>query len=170
MSNLERLLDRINVISEWSGEALKWLLIPLTGIVFGEVLLRYIFNAPTIWSYELTEYLFGFLSLMGGAYCMRLDIHVRMDFMRDRVSPRRKAILDVSTSLITIFYLGVLLMEGWIYVWPAVLTLETSGTVWDPPYWPYALALPIAVTLLLIQLSGNLMASIKKIINNGDNK
>lgn len=165
MAKLENLLGSINTISESSGNIVKWLMFPLTGIVFGEVILRYIFNAPTIWAYEMTEYLFGTLSIMGGAYCMRFDQHVRMDLVRGHLSARRKAILDVSVSIFTFFFLGVLLLKGWEYAWSALITLERSGTVWNPPYWPFTLVLPISAFLFLLQALGILASDIIKIIN-----
>lgn len=147
----------INLVSEWSGKIIMWLLIPMTLIVFGEVVLRYVFNAPTSWGYEMTAYLFGTLSMLGGAYCMRFDVHVRMNIVRDRLSPPKLAILDISTSTLIFIFCLMLIWKAWTHAWEITLALETSGTVWNPPYWPYALMLPLAIFLLLLQALSNLM-------------
>lgn len=164
------IINTINAISEWSGEILKYLLIAITILVFGEVVLRYVFNAPTIWGYEITEYLFGSLSLMGGAYCLRYKIHVNVSFLPNRLSTKGKAILEIVTSPIIIFFCVCLLMKGAEFAWGTIINYEHSGTVWNPPYWPYAMVLPLSVLLLLAQLladlANNIIIAFRKDIEN----
>jgi TRAP-type mannitol/chloroaromatic compound transport system permease small subunit len=164
MLRLENFVKNINAISAWTGEIAQYLLLPITLLVFMEVFLRYIFNAPTIWGYEMTEYLFGILSMIGGAYCMRFNVHVNMSLIHDHLSATKKALIDIFTSFFVFFFCGVLMWKGWTFAWAAVLNLERSGTVWDPPYWPYLFFLPVSAALMILQGLGKLMTDVAMII------
>lgn len=141
----------IGAMSEWSGRVLVWLMVPLTFLVFGEVCLRYFFRSPTVWTSELCSYMFGAASLLGGAYIMQHDGHIRMDIIRSRLSARGRAFLDILTSTITLLFCFVLAWKGFLNAWDATLIQETSGTTWDPAYWPFAWALPLGTLLLFLQ-------------------
>ena len=151
MRFFESLETSINAVSEYSGEMVKWLFLPITFVVFYEVVVRYFFNAPTTWGYELTGYLFGTCSMLGGAYCLHFDMHVRMGLIRDRVSPRTRALIDILMMLFMLFFISVLLWKSSGYAYDTTITLERSTTVWAPPYWPYTIILPLAALMLLLQ-------------------
>ena len=165
---LNRLSIIIDNISNWSGEIAKWIAIPLTILVFGEVLARYLFSAATSWNYELTGYLFGTFSLLGGAYCIRHDVHVRMSIVRDRCSPRVRSVIDLFTSSLMFLFLLLLLYKSGVYALEATLSLETSGTAWDSPIWPYFIVLPVSVLLMLLQAIRNLVADLNTIVSGRD--
>jgi TRAP-type mannitol/chloroaromatic compound transport system permease small subunit len=65
-----KLMNFIDKISEWTGVVISWLVIPLTAVVFYEVLLRYVFNNPTDWVYDTAWMLYSTLFLIGGAYTL----------------------------------------------------------------------------------------------------
>ena len=158
----------INTVSEWSGKVLMWLMLPLTILVFGEVCLRYFFRTPTVWTSELCSYIFGGAGLLGGAYIMRQDGHIRMDLIRNRLGPRGRAILDTVTSMLTLTFCFVLAWKGFLNAWDATLIKETSGTTWDPAYWPYTWMLPAGAFLLLLQTLTTLLNNIHVIFTGKD--
>ena len=161
-------VSSINVVSDWSGKILMWLMIPLTIMVFGEVCLRYFFRSPTIWTSELCSYIFGGASLLGGAYIMRQDGHIRMDIIRSRLPARGRAVLDILTLTFTFLFCFVLAWKGFLNAWDATLIWETSGTTWDPAYWPYSWMLPIGAFLLLLQALAILLNNIHVLITGKD--
>ncbi len=62
------ILRTIDSISAWLGKYLGFLLFPLVGVLFIEVVLRYGFNRPTLWAHETAIFLFGTLGMFAGAY------------------------------------------------------------------------------------------------------
>ena len=54
--------------------------IPLVGAVAYEVIARYVFHAPTVWSYDVTYMLYGALFMLGAAYALHKGAHIRTDF------------------------------------------------------------------------------------------
>jgi TRAP-type C4-dicarboxylate transport system permease small subunit len=165
---LERILSAIDKINEWSGEIVMWISVPLTGFVFAEVVARYFFNSPTSWSSELTGYLFGALSLLGGAYCMRFDIHVRMNIIREKLSNRARSILDLCTSALIFIFLFALIYKGGTYAYEATCAMETSGTAWDCPIWPFFIILPSAAFLMILQAIRNMITDLRTLFIKGD--
>ncbi|MBU1276180.1 MAG: TRAP transporter small permease subunit [Proteobacteria bacterium] len=155
-----RIIHAIEALSEWSGKIFAWLILPISLITFGEVILRYFFNSPTIWSGELIGYLFGVMTFMSGAYCLRYEQHIRLDLFRGRLGSHGKALLDIATSSFTYLFLIMLIWQGGALAWDSTQTLLTSGTVWNPPYWPFTWFLPLGALLVALQELNNLFKNI----------
>src|SRR5690606_25052319 len=90
------------------------------------------FFTPSIWTLEVAQFLMVSYFLLGGAYSMQLDAHVRMDLLYSRWQPRTRARVDVVTVLLLIFYLGLLLYGGISSTWYALEYDETSYSAWSP--------------------------------------
>ena len=69
-------------------------------VLLNEVVLRYLFNAPTIWAHETTIFLCGLAFLYGGLYCTARDRHIRVVLIYDSLPPRMRRAFDVVISLI----------------------------------------------------------------------
>ncbi|PIE46020.1 MAG: C4-dicarboxylate ABC transporter permease, partial [Gammaproteobacteria bacterium] len=74
-NNVQTPLDKV---IEWIGEKLSVVFLLIVAITFYEVSMRYIFNSPTIWVHELAMFLGGSLFVVGGAYALANDKHVRV--------------------------------------------------------------------------------------------
>ena len=101
------LLTTIRVIDTFTDltgiDDFAWLSIPLVAAVAYEVFARYLFNAPTIWSFDLTYMLYGALFMLGAAYALHKGAHIRTDFFWDNFSPRTKGLID-SISYVVFFF------------------------------------------------------------------
>ena len=143
----------IDTFTDLTGTVVSWLAIPLVGGVAYEVIARYVFNAPTIWSFDLTYMLYGALFMLGAAYALHKGAHIRTDFFWDNFSPRTKGLID-SISYVVFFFpsfliLGVISYNEAHY---SFLINETSDqTPWRPILWPFKYVVPIACLLLIIQ-------------------
>ena len=117
-----------------------------------EVIMRYFFNAPTLWAFDFTIQMYGAVFMMGGASAMSTKTHVKADMYYNRLSEKGQAILDL--ILFIFFYApGVfaLTYAGYFYAKKAWIVNETS---WNSPaqiqiYFSKSL-IPIAGLLLLI--------------------
>lgn len=146
-------LSIIDKISEISGKLFAWLIIPLVGGLLYEVTARYIFNAPTIWAYDMTYILYGVHFMMGAAYLLSLGGHIRIDVFYQRLSPRNKAIVDICGYLLLFFpVMAALLVFGTKFAafsWQ--MKEKAFTTAWLPIIYPFKAVFPIGIFLLLLQ-------------------
>jgi len=144
-------LSVIDNISEWTVMIMGFAIPLIVVLIIYEVVMRYVFNQPTIWVHELSQLLWGSLFMLVGAYILRHDGHVNMDLVYTRLSPRKRAILDLVTALIFFLFCGVLLWKGWTMASNSLAILEHSGSPWDPPIYLVKLTIPVGASLLILQ-------------------
>jgi TRAP-type mannitol/chloroaromatic compound transport system permease small subunit len=125
-----------------------------------EIVCRYFFNKPTIWSYELGQMIFGSYFLLAGAMTLRERGHIGMDLLLIRMSPRHQAILNSVTFVLTVLFCSVLIWKGWEFAFASLKRWEHSTSVWGPPIYPYKLMLPLASLLLLLHAFSNFLKDI----------
>lgn len=156
-----RFLCFIDKVSEWTGKATSYLVLLLTGAISYEVICRYIFNAPTLWAQEVSTYIYGTFFMMGGAYVMLKDNHVRVDIIYSRLSPKSRAIVDLVTFPIFFFlFVGILVWEGSkMAIWSWSIW-ERTQSPWSPPIYPLKTVIPVASGLLLLQGFNRFLRSI----------
>jgi len=145
-----RMIDRFTDVT---GYWVAWLNLPLVLAVSWEVIARYAFNAPTIWSFDVTYMLYGTIFMLGAAYALHKGAHIRTDFFYERWSVKTRGMVD-SISYIVFFFpsLVMLLAASWSEAWYAYTIHETSEqTPWRPILWPYKSVVPITCVLLMVQ-------------------
>ena len=114
MNYVIRIIDKTN---EWVGKAVSFLLIPLVLITAYEVVMRYIVQRPTIWSWDLNIQIFAAIIMLGGGYTLLNKSHVVVDVLVVNMDARKRAILDLITSFFFFMGMIVLLAGGWEMAW-----------------------------------------------------
>ena len=102
------LLGYVNAIGWFNqrmGKVAGYLIWALGGFLLFEAICRSAFNAPHLWLPEMTQYIFWAYAFLGGGYVFLHEGHIRMDAFYSRWSPRTRAIVDVVTFPVAIFYL-----------------------------------------------------------------
>jgi TRAP-type mannitol/chloroaromatic compound transport system permease small subunit len=143
----------VDTFTDLTGTIFAWMSIPLVVAVAYEVIARYAFNAPTIWSYDVTYMLYGALFMLGAAYALHKGAHIRTDFFWENFTPRTKGLID-SIAYVVFFFPSFIALGaiGYIEASYALSINETSDqTPWRPILWPFKFIVPIACLLLLIQ-------------------
>ena len=151
--NVQRFLHSVDAVSTWAGKAGAWLVIVLTGVVCVEVFKRYVLNAPTSWIFDLNNMLYGTLFMLGGAYALAQNAHVRGDFLYGSLKPRTQAALDL-VLYITFFLPGIaaLLYAGYRFADLSWRIGEHSSVMAEgPPIYPFKTIIPIAGALIMVQ-------------------
>jgi TRAP-type mannitol/chloroaromatic compound transport system permease small subunit len=148
-----RLVRMIDKFTDTTGTWVAWLNMPLVAIVSYEVVARYAFNAPTIWSFDMTYMLYGTIFMLGSAYALHKGAHIRTDFFFEKWSIRTKGVIDSIAYLVFFFpsifvFMLVSGAEGW---YAFSINEESEQTPWRPLLWPYKLVVPLTCLLLLIQ-------------------
>ena len=109
------------------------------------------FFTPSIWTLESAQFIMVAYFLLGGAYSMQLDAHVRMDLAYSHWSPRTRAVVDAITVLMLIFYLVMLLVGGISSTEYAIEYKETSYSAWSPYMAPIKIVMCFGIALMLLQ-------------------
>jgi len=148
-----RLVRIIDKFTDTTGTWVAWLNVPLVLAVSWEVVSRYAFNAPTMWSFDVTYMLYGTIFMLGSAYALHKGAHIRTDFFFEKWSTRTRGVID-SVAYIVFFFpsIFVFLLVSGAEGWYAFEIGETSEqTPWRPLLWPFKWVVPLACLLLLIQ-------------------
>lgn len=163
-SNIDLILTiarSITRLNRWVGSILSWLIIPFFLLLILDVMMRYIIGRPLVWTSELAQLLFGVYAILGGGFLLAERGHVSVDIVYSRLSRRRKALVDIATSVLFFTFIGILLWQGWSLALDSMMRLERSNSAWSPPIWPVKLVAPLASLLLLlqglVQLAGDIL-------------
>ncbi len=140
-------------LSAWFGKAFAWAIMIMALGVGYEVIARRFFNAPTSWAFDVSYIMYGTLFMMGGAYTLSRDGHVRGDFVYRLLKPRTQAKIELVLYFL-FFFPGVtaLILSGWKYAIRSVGYAEVS--VSSPagiPIFQFKLIIVAAGILLFLQ-------------------
>jgi TRAP-type mannitol/chloroaromatic compound transport system permease small subunit len=152
-----RIIDRFN---EGVGRVICFTFAGIMLIQVMEVVLRYVFNSPTIWAWDVNSQLFTATSLLGGGYVLLHDSHVRMDLLYSRVGAKTRMIFDlIGFSLILLAFAVIIWKAGDM----ALYTFRTKAraqSYFAPLLWPVKSTLFFGAILLFLQASGKLARTI----------
>lgn len=98
-----RIVHFIDSLSASVGKAFAWCIVILTFSTCYEVFVRYVLNAPTVWAFDMSVQMYGALFMMGGAYALSQDAHVRGDVVYRLLPRRAQASIDL---VLYILFLG----------------------------------------------------------------
>ena len=116
MSALDRVTAALDVPARLVGKLIAWLIVPMVGSLVYEVIARYVFDAPTIWAYDMTFMLYGTFFMLGSAWTLQRQGHIRTDSLYAKWTPRTKGIVDALCYLVFFFpALTIFLVLGWEY-------------------------------------------------------
>lgn len=158
------LLDRI---SELTGRLTAWLTLFMVVITFVVVLMRYVFDAGLIWVQESVTWMHAFVFMVGAAYTLKHEEHVRVDIFYRSMSVRRRAWTDAIGVVVFLLPLCTFLgIKAWDFVAVSWALKEASRESGGLPYpmlpilKSVLLAMPLMVALQGISL---LWSSVKTI-------
>lgn len=141
----------VDAMNAWIGRFAMHLLFVMAAILLTSTLSRVFFGVPINWALEMSQFLLSAYYLLGGAYTMQLDQHVRMDLFYTRLTARRRALTDAMTILFVIFYLAVLFGGGLSSTNYAIVYGQKNYSAWAPPLWPIKTIMTFGVFLMLLQ-------------------
>ena len=136
----------------WLTEVLAEIgLVGLMLLVLHEVIVRYVFNSPTLYSVELSEYLLVLVVFMSIGWVLKEDRHVAVTFAVDLLPEKLRLVMSGLTSLVTLAFLGILVWKGGKTTLTAYTGDYHSSSLLDFPMWiPYAL-IPLGALVMSLQ-------------------
>jgi TRAP-type mannitol/chloroaromatic compound transport system permease small subunit len=162
---LDKMLNTMESISEWTGRIFVWLTIPLTIVVVYEVISRRFLGSPHVWATEVIDYIYGSHFMLVAAYTFLYKGHVSIDIIYQKFPPRVRAILDILTYIIFFFpFCSIVLYQGTIYAYTSWSIGETSESAALRVVPLVKTVIPATFLLLLIQGFANFLRSIRQFI------
>lgn len=151
MHKIRWLMHWIDLSNEWIGRVSSSAVILFMVILTIEVTLRYVFDRPTIWAWDVATQLSGAFALVGGAYAFLHGDHIRVDILYNRFRPATKLIIDLIFSVFFFALCLVLIRHGGEIAWSSVIARETAMTLFAPPIYPLRVFFVAVSFLLLLQ-------------------
>ncbi|MDH3242342.1 MAG: TRAP transporter small permease subunit [Alphaproteobacteria bacterium] len=154
---MNRFILVVDSFTAWVGKAFAWCILLLTFGTAYEVFVRYVLRDPTSWAFDISYMMYGTLFMMGGAYTLSRDGHVRGDVLFRLWKPRIQATIELVLYLL-LFLPGVLALiiagtdyaaESWSYNYgTGEVSINSPANV---PISQFKTVLPVAAALLLLQ-------------------
>jgi TRAP-type C4-dicarboxylate transport system permease small subunit len=154
----------IERLSDLAGDAASYLFLVIVAIASYEVVMRYGFDAPTIWVHELSVALAAVGFLIGGPVVHQRRQHIAITYFLERASPRARRWAEATGSLLALLFLGLLTYAASVQALRALGIMETSGTALN---WPIPTVLKSAFALcsaaMLLQTLAHLLTDIRRL-------
>lgn len=150
-SQLNRIIDRIASFDEKLAEAAGWIVVVMMLTITYDVAMRYLFNAPTTWSFEVNRYMLILVVFIGGGWTLPSGGHVSVDIATENLPQRKKILLDIVTSFMAGTYVLIFLIQSVIFTYDAWEQNVRSTEYLAWPLWPIRLFLVIGAGLLLLE-------------------
>jgi len=157
MKMLKAFLHSIDFVNEWLGKIVSLLCVVLMFTISYDVVMRYIFNDPTDWQMEMSQFLMLTMVCIGAGYTELHKKHVNVTLLHERWSPRTRAIVDLITHQVALMLVLVLIWYGGQIFWQNFEYDFRTSSAWAPVQWPAKMMIPLAGILLGIQLIANMI-------------
>ena len=156
VNRIERITTNIGIIAALT-------LVPLILTTTYEVLARYIFDAPTIWAYEVGYMLTGTHFLLGMAYTLQQGQFIRIDIFSQDMSEKTRAFIDLCAYSVILPLMMWLMYGLTAYLISGFIKNERSGqSAMNMAVWPFRVVFLIAFTILALQVYAEFMKSLEK--------
>lgn len=143
------------------GRIAMWLIFVMMGILLWSSVSKTMFN-PSLWTLEMAQFVMTAYYILGGAYSLQLDSHVRMDLIYGRWTPRQKAAVDAVTVIMLFVYLIFLLIGGVSSTQYALKYGETSYSSWSPYMAPIKIVMVAGIFLMFLQTTSIFIKDLAK--------
>ena len=151
---MQKIVQTIDRINDLVGRSISWLTLVMVIVTFLIVVLRYVFSIGSIAMQESVIYLHALVFMLGAAYTLKRNAHVRVDIFYERMSPRSRAWVDLlGTVLLLVPFCLFIIYISWNYVSLSWSLLESSRDAGGLPA-VFLLKTTIPVMAMLVMLQG----------------
>ena len=147
---------------KYSGYLASALFITIGFIVSYEVIMRYLFNSPTIWVNEVSRFLQIWATYLALTYSFHKNDFIRITVVYDRLNENGKKILDFISFIFILIFSSFVVYYGWLIAYDSLKVGRTSSTILDVPSFLTELAIPLCFAFLVLRV---ILEAIKYIRN-----
>ncbi|AWX98984.1 C4-dicarboxylate ABC transporter permease [Marinomonas primoryensis] len=145
----------IHALVSFIGKSVSFLMPVLAFVVAFEVFSRYFLNKPTIWAYDLSLFLFGYIAALGGAYAQQQRAHINVDILYNKMSPQVRNIFNMLSFSLAIFFVLIIFKMSIGKFEEALEFNYRRQSEWAPQMHHYWVMMAVASILLALQLSSD---------------
>jgi len=165
---LQLLSDKLAQFTELTGKLVSWLVLAMVLLVSYDVAMRYFFLSGSVALQEMEWHLFSLIFLVGAAYTLKHDDHVRLDIFYESkfMNDERRAWINLLGSLFLLIPFCILIITtAWPFVYQSYIHLEGSPDPGGLPYrWIIKASIPLGFTLLLLQGVSDIVKNLNVIL------
>ncbi|WP_159653864.1 TRAP transporter small permease subunit [Vibrio atypicus] len=147
----------VNRIVYWVGVSASVLMPILAATVAFEVFSRYVLGEPTIWAYDVSLFLFGYIAALGGALAQQNKAHINVDVLYLSVSMRVRSVFNLFSYSLAIFFLSVVLMMAFGKFEEAVEFNYRRQSEWAPSMAHFWVMMMVACGAFIIQFTSDIL-------------
>ncbi len=147
----------INRLVYWIGLSASVLMPILAATVAFEVFSRYVLGAPTIWAYDVSLFLFGYIAALGGALAQQNKAHINVDVLYLSVSIRVRSMFNLISYSLAIFFLAVVLMMSFGKFEEAMEFNYRRQSEWAPSMAHFWVMMMVACGAFIVQFSSDMV-------------
>ncbi len=151
VKGIKSFFNLIDIISGRIGDGLSILILVIMFFTTIEVVLRYVFNSPTIWVWPLNRQIFGVYILFAGIYAMSKNAHIRIELIYNLLPRKIKQIANLLGLLSFTSFMGVLIWQGAWMGQNSLSSGETAHGAFRIPLYPLKILIPLAAILFLLE-------------------
>ncbi len=148
---MNRFISAMDAVSQYSGKWVAWVVYVGIAFLSLEVVLRYVFNSPTVWAHGYTQRLFGSYFVLIGAYTFVNKGHVRVDVIYEHLSEKKRAVLDLVNCAFLLLWTGVLIPVSWSFFLKSYSINEVDEMVLAHPIWWVKFLIFVGMILIFLQ-------------------
>ena len=151
-------------IVKYSGYLASALFISIGFIISYEVIMRYVFNSPTVWVNEISRFFQIWATYLALTYTFHKNDFIRITVLYDKVGENGKRILDLISAIFILIFSSFVLYYGWLIAYDPLKVGRTSSTILDVPSFLTELAIPLCFGFLVLRVLLEIPKYIKSII------
>jgi TRAP-type mannitol/chloroaromatic compound transport system permease small subunit len=160
---------RLDLLGEWTGRVIAWVMVPMVVVQFVIVALRYVFDLGWIWMQEGVLWMHAATFMLATAYTLHHDEHVRVDIFYRKLTGRGRAMVDVLGHMLLLLPMMIfLIIVSWDYVSVSWSIHEGSREAGGLPY-PFVPVLksliPLTAGLVCVQSVASLLGGIGRLMH-----
>ena len=145
-------MNYYNKLVQYSGYLASALFIAIGFIVSYEVIMRYLFNSPTIWVNEVSRFLQIWATYLALTYSFHKQDFIRITVIYDRLNENGKKILDFISFIFILIFSSFVVYYGWLIAYDSLKVGRTSSTILDVPSFLTELAIPLCFAFLVLRV------------------
>jgi TRAP-type mannitol/chloroaromatic compound transport system permease small subunit len=158
-----------DAVVDAAGRAAAWLVLTVIIALFGQLPLREWVGAGHILANDYGQIAHAAVFMIGVAYAMRWDGHVRLDVFYQRMSRRTRLLVDLGGTLLFVApWIAIVLWFSWATTVRSVAVLEKFPESWSPGYWLFKVLLIVFGVLVSLQALGHVARDLAELIDDGE--
>ena len=151
-------------IVKYSGYLASALFITIGFIISYEVIMRYLFNSPTIWVNEVSRFLQIWATYLALTYSFHKNDFIRITVIYDRLNENGKKILDFISFIFILIFSSFVVYFGWLIAYDSLKVGRTSSTILDVPSFLTELAIPLCFAFLVLRVILEIITYVRNFI------